>query len=253
MIPKLTPFQIFENYKKANPQKCKGKSTIEICRLAGLSAKQIADLKTTSAWLFYFEENQNENQDLSITAIFGGDFNSTKIKSKNNNSSNTNILIYNSPKNYSESIDRHINAIQISMSEWYDKTNKDLWRSEIGFKNIIESLKNIGLELGIQILPYETDDIWIEDYVIRLHDNTIYAPNVNFEPDDETLLKNMDRAKKGSSSIQGGAISFGSSLRYIKNNSMKVNTGKSYVEGGNALLTNNSKGEPSAIIGEAKY
>ena len=48
MPPYLTPLQIFENYKKANPQKCKGKSTTEICKLAGLNDNQITELKNTS-------------------------------------------------------------------------------------------------------------------------------------------------------------------------------------------------------------
>lgn len=79
MPPYLTPLQIFENYKKANPQKCKGKSTTEICRLAGLNDKQIAELKTTSAWLFCFDKNNtNLNQDFSITEIFGGNFKKSK-------------------------------------------------------------------------------------------------------------------------------------------------------------------------------
>ena len=73
MPPYLTPLQIFENYKKTNPQKCKGKSTTEICKLAGLSDKQIAELKTTSAWLFCFDkENASSSQDFSMTEIFGG-------------------------------------------------------------------------------------------------------------------------------------------------------------------------------------
>ena len=88
MPPYLTPLQIFENYKKANPQKCKGKSTTEICRLAGLSDKQITELKTTSAWLFCSDkENVNANQDFSMTEILGGNFsqkNITKVRPKTN-------------------------------------------------------------------------------------------------------------------------------------------------------------------------
>ena len=81
MPPYLMPLQIFENYKKANPQKCKGKSTTEICRLAGLSNKQIAELKTTSAWLFCFDnENSDKNQDFSMTEILGGSFSSKTSK-----------------------------------------------------------------------------------------------------------------------------------------------------------------------------
>ena len=81
MPPFLTPLQIFENYKKANPQKCKGKSTTEICRLAGLSDKQIAELKTTSAWLFCFDkESTITNQDFSMTEIFGGSFSKSSVK-----------------------------------------------------------------------------------------------------------------------------------------------------------------------------
>ena len=81
MPPYLTPLQIFENYKKANPQKCKGKSTTEICRLAGLSNKQIAELKTTSAWLFCFDkENSSINRDFKMTEIMGGNF--SKVQSK---------------------------------------------------------------------------------------------------------------------------------------------------------------------------
>lgn len=79
MPPYLTPLQIFENYKKANPQKCKGKSTTEICKLAGLSDKQIAELTTTSAWLFCFDkENASSSQDFSMTKIFGGHFSNKK-------------------------------------------------------------------------------------------------------------------------------------------------------------------------------
>ena len=75
MPPYLTPLQIVENYKKANPQKCKGKSTTEICQMAGLSDKQIAELKTTSAWLFCLDkENSSINQDFSMTELFGGEF-----------------------------------------------------------------------------------------------------------------------------------------------------------------------------------
>ena len=81
MPPYLTPLQIFENYKKANPQKCKGKSTTEICRLAGLNAKQIAELKTTSAWLFCFDkENASTNQNFNMTEILGGQFCNTQAK-----------------------------------------------------------------------------------------------------------------------------------------------------------------------------
>ena len=83
MPPYLTPLQIFENYKKQNPQKCKGKSTTEICRLAGLNEKQIAELKTTSAWLFCFDkENATTNQDFSMTEIFGGEFKQNVVKKK---------------------------------------------------------------------------------------------------------------------------------------------------------------------------
>ena len=86
MPPYLTPLQIFENYKKTNPQKCKGKSTTEICRLAGLSDKQIAELKTTSAWLFCFDkENSSINQDFSMTEILGGHFKYTKTSNKKQN------------------------------------------------------------------------------------------------------------------------------------------------------------------------
>jgi len=84
MPPYLTPLQIFENYKKANPQKCKGKSTTEICRLAGLNEKQIAELKTTSTWLFCFDkENVNTNQDFSITEILRGSFSKSSVRTSN--------------------------------------------------------------------------------------------------------------------------------------------------------------------------
>ena len=85
MQPYLTPLQIFENYKKANPQKCKGKSTTEICKLAGLNDKQIAELKTTSAWLFCFDrENTSINQDFSMTEIMGASFSKAPVKNLNN-------------------------------------------------------------------------------------------------------------------------------------------------------------------------
>ena len=87
MPPYLTPLQIFENYKKTNPQKCKGKSTTEICKLAGLNDNQITELKNTSAWLFCFDkETANTNQDFSMTQILGGNFKKTQVKSgqKNN-------------------------------------------------------------------------------------------------------------------------------------------------------------------------
>jgi len=93
MPPYLTPLQIFENYKKANPQKCKGKSTTEICRLAGLSDKQIAELKNTSAWLFCFDKkNISSNQDFNMTEIFGGSF-SKKTQTKQHPKTNFNRKI----------------------------------------------------------------------------------------------------------------------------------------------------------------
>ena len=244
MPPYLTPLQIFENYKKANPQKCKGKSNTEICRLAGLNAKQIAELKTTSAWLFCFEkENTDSSQDFSITEIFGGNFNKTTKKSN----TQTNF------KSYSEGLDRHISKIQVTTSELMEKRTQYEISNKIDntpkLKSVvIPQLKKIGLELGISIVPYETSNTWIEDYMIRLHDNTIYAPNTNFEINYEEVLKNTARAKKGSKDVQGGAIDFGASLNYIKDKN--VNVGKSYIEGGNALITNNSKGQPSVILGE---
>ena len=246
MPPYLTPLQIFENYKKANPQKCKGKSTTEICRLAGLSAKQIAELKTTSAWLFSFEkENTNSSPDFNITEIFGGNFNQTKRKSK----------VQPNFKGYSEGLDRHINKIQIATSDIMDDEkfcNKD--KTPKLKSVVIPQLKRIGLELGISIMPLDTEGkyrIWIEDYIIRLHDNTLYAPNTNFELNDEEVLKNTARAKKGSKDVQGGAIFCGSSSRYIKSlKNRDVNVGKSYIEGGNALISNNSNGQPSVILGE---
>ena len=93
MPPYLTPLQIFENYKKANPQKCKGKSTTEICRLAGLNDKQIAELKTTSAWLFCFDkETANTSQDFSMTEILGGHFTRAKSKQTKKTTKNTKII-----------------------------------------------------------------------------------------------------------------------------------------------------------------
>ena len=93
MPPYLTPLQIFENYKKANPQKCKGKSTTEICKLAGLSDKQIAELRTTSAWLFCFDKkNISSNQDFNMTEIFGGSF-SKKTQTKQHSKTNFNRKI----------------------------------------------------------------------------------------------------------------------------------------------------------------
>lgn len=81
MPPYLTPMQVFENYKKANLQKCKGKSTTEICKLAGLNDKQIAELKKTSAWLFCFDEqNTSTNQDINMTEILGGNFSKRTVK-----------------------------------------------------------------------------------------------------------------------------------------------------------------------------
>ena len=83
----LTPLQIFENYIKANPQKCKGKSITEICILAGLNDKQIAELKNTSAWLCFNKENTSTNQDFSMTELLGGNFSQktiTKVRPKTN-------------------------------------------------------------------------------------------------------------------------------------------------------------------------
>lgn len=104
--------------------------------------------------------------------------------------------------------------------------------------------------MGIIIETNESYNVWIEDYAIRLHDNTIYAPNTSFnELDYEKLFKLIARADKGVDGIQGGAMKFGSSSNYIKKLE-KVDIGKSYIEGGNTLITNNSEGKPSAIVGE---
>ena len=229
----LTPLQIFENYKNANPQKCKGKSTTEICKLAGLSDKQIAELKSTSAWLFCYEnENTSKNQDFSITEIFGGHFNQTKTKSEPETKFNS----------YSEGLDRHISVIQVGIEDFYFNPSFPRPQPKIA-EVIVPQLKKIGRELGILILPTEKDGAWIEDKVIRLHDNSIYTPNFDCNRGYNVILENSTRCSKGSLSVQGEASK---SLLYSK----VARTGKSYVEGGNALITNNSNGEPSAIIGE---
>lgn len=236
MAPFLTPLQILENYKISNPQKCKGKSTIEICRLAGLSDMQIAELKTTSAWLFLFD-TENKNQDLSITEIFGGKFNQSKKQ-------DVPSIKINSFENYSEGLDRHISKIQVAFGD----EDKEFYH-DMGFKTFIPELKLIGAELGISIEPQNPCHIWIEDYMIRLHDNGIYAPNADFDLNDEEVLKYTARGDKGVDDVQGGAVFYGTSSHYIKN-IKEANVGKSYIEGGNALITNNSKGEPSVILGE---
>lgn len=85
MPQNLTLFQIFENYKKSNPQNCKDKSTIEICKLAGLSNDQIVALKLTSAWLFCDSpKSGSEYCDINFTEIMGGIFN-TNIPETNFN------------------------------------------------------------------------------------------------------------------------------------------------------------------------
>ena len=88
MPPYLTPLQIFRKYQKENPEKCKGKSTTEICKLAGLNSEQIKELKKTNFSLFNFnDENTSTNQDFSMTDILGGNFsqkNITKVRPKTN-------------------------------------------------------------------------------------------------------------------------------------------------------------------------
>lgn len=80
MTPYLTPFQIFRIYQKENPEKCKGKSTTEICKLAGLSDEQIKELKKTNYTLFNFhDKNISTDQDFNTTEIFGGNFSDKKV------------------------------------------------------------------------------------------------------------------------------------------------------------------------------
>ena len=81
MPPYISPLQIFENYKKANPRKCKGKSIEEICILAGLNDEQTMEVKKAKFLLFdFYKTNSGTNQDFSMTEIMGGNF--TKVQSK---------------------------------------------------------------------------------------------------------------------------------------------------------------------------
>jgi len=141
MSPFLTPLQIFENYKKANHQKCKGKSTTEICRLAGLSDKQITELKTSSAWLFCFDkETANTSQEFSMTQILGGNFKKTQVKSEQNNCHNIDIKkVVNDVINFKNRTTKFTGNIS---------TLENIISTNISRENIVEFLEKYESESG---------------------------------------------------------------------------------------------------------
>jgi hypothetical protein len=154
------------------------------------------------------------------------------------------VVIEEQPSIRHEGLDRRINTIYISHMLNYQGRGK-----------LRQELVKIGEENGFSVQGISTNDIWVEDHTIRLHNGKVYIPNrtVNIA---RNLLYDNGNAIIGPrihiSDIPQGAVAQrpNSVNQYIDTIPEENRVyGLSYLEGGNVLNCRLADGSPGAVIG----